>query len=673
MALPEWVRGRGLAIFLTVYFGALTLGSAVWGEVATVKGVPFALTCAGAGTLIGMALTWAWKLQTSEAQDLTPSMRWRAPSFLDRVTDDRGPILAIAEYRIDPKDSQAFLAVMQDISLERKRDGAYAWHIFEDPDDEGKIDRDLPRPFRARTQISRVARHQGRRNDRGSGGAVLEGAGRNPFSGPSRSAPGVTAFAEGAAGALSGRRACAAALTSSSGTRGRTPFAAGRLPSLRRADLLDAARVHDRDAVGDLHRLGLVVGDEDRREPGAVVNFAQPNAQVLADLGVQRAERLVEQEHARLDGERAGEGDALLLPAGELRGIARPEISELDDVEQFVDPRARSRAATAACAAAARSDRRRHCRTRSCAGTGRSAGRRSRCAAPGSRAAPASSPSKASAPSLIGSSPAMRRRSVVLPEPEGPSSARSSPGATLRSTRIESAMGAEALRDAAHLDPARREGAARERPRLQSRLLAERGADAPFENGFEAKRDQRQKGEEGRQSEGCPDVVLIVEDLHLKRDRVGEAADVAGDDRHRAEFAHRSRVAEQDAGEQRPADVGQRHGQEGGPAARAERQRGLLVGVPELLHDRDELARDERAGHEHRRQRHAGNREDDLDLMRGEPGSEQPLRAEHQHEDQAAHHRRHGERQVDQGDERALAGKLEFGDRPGRANPEQRR
>ncbi len=25
VALPEWVRGRGLAIFLTVYFGALTL------------------------------------------------------------------------------------------------------------------------------------------------------------------------------------------------------------------------------------------------------------------------------------------------------------------------------------------------------------------------------------------------------------------------------------------------------------------------------------------------------------------------------------------------------------------------------------------------------------------------------------------------------------------------
>jgi predicted MFS family arabinose efflux permease len=138
VALPQWVRGRGLAIFLTVYFGALTLGSAVWGEVATAEGVPVALWAAGVDTLSGLALTWAWKLQPSEAQDLTPSMRWRAPGFLNRVADDRGPILAIAEYRIDPKDNLAFLAVMQDISLERRRDGAYAWHMFEDPDEEGK-------------------------------------------------------------------------------------------------------------------------------------------------------------------------------------------------------------------------------------------------------------------------------------------------------------------------------------------------------------------------------------------------------------------------------------------------------------------------------------------------------------------------------------------------------
>jgi MFS family permease len=139
VALPEWVRGRGLAIFLTVYFGALTLGSAVWGEVAALKGVPFALASAGLGVLIGLALTWAWKLQTGEAENLIPSMRWRAPGFLNRVASDEGPILAIIDYVIDPKDRSAFLAVMQDVSLARKRDGAYAWHMFDDPDEEGKL------------------------------------------------------------------------------------------------------------------------------------------------------------------------------------------------------------------------------------------------------------------------------------------------------------------------------------------------------------------------------------------------------------------------------------------------------------------------------------------------------------------------------------------------------
>ena len=141
------------------------------------------LLALASGTLIGLALTWAWKLQTSEAQDLTPSMRWRAPSFANRVADDEGPILAIIEYLIDPSESSAFLAVMQDVSLERKRDGAYAWHMFEDPNEPGQDGRDLPHPLAARTQVPRGARHQGGRDHRGPGGKVFESAGRKPLSG----------------------------------------------------------------------------------------------------------------------------------------------------------------------------------------------------------------------------------------------------------------------------------------------------------------------------------------------------------------------------------------------------------------------------------------------------------------------------------------------------------
>jgi MFS family permease len=135
VALPDWVRGRGLAIFLTGYFGAMTVGSAVWGAVASRAGLPFALNLAAAGAAVGLVLTFRWKLETGAALDLAPSMHWRAPAFVERLADDIGPILVLMEYRIDPKDAPEFLALMREIGHERKRDGAYAWNLFHDPED----------------------------------------------------------------------------------------------------------------------------------------------------------------------------------------------------------------------------------------------------------------------------------------------------------------------------------------------------------------------------------------------------------------------------------------------------------------------------------------------------------------------------------------------------------
>jgi predicted MFS family arabinose efflux permease len=139
VALPEWVRGRGLAIFLTAFFGAMTLGSAVWGKVASVEGVPTALFVAAGGAAIGMVLTARWRLQTAAALDLTPSMHWRTPVFVHPIEDDHGPILLTVEYMIDPKDIKPFLVLIHEIGLERKRDGAYAWGVFEDTQVNGRV------------------------------------------------------------------------------------------------------------------------------------------------------------------------------------------------------------------------------------------------------------------------------------------------------------------------------------------------------------------------------------------------------------------------------------------------------------------------------------------------------------------------------------------------------
>ena len=138
-ALPEWVRGRGLAMYMTVFFGTTTLGSAIWGEVASVAGLPTAHFVAAAGALLAIPLTWRWKLQTAQGMDLTPSMSWPAPIVTGHVGNDQGPVMVTVEYRISPKDREAFLTALDTLSHERRRDGAYAWGIFEDIADRSRF------------------------------------------------------------------------------------------------------------------------------------------------------------------------------------------------------------------------------------------------------------------------------------------------------------------------------------------------------------------------------------------------------------------------------------------------------------------------------------------------------------------------------------------------------
>ena len=78
-----------------------------------------------------------------------------------------------------------------------------------------------------------------------------------------------------------------------------------RIDLLRRARLLDAAAVQHRDLIGEVERLFLIVGDENGGQFQPLVQAAQPAAQILAHLRVERAEGLVEQKQFRFDGERA--------------------------------------------------------------------------------------------------------------------------------------------------------------------------------------------------------------------------------------------------------------------------------------------------------------------------------------------------------------------------------
>ena len=132
VALPAWVRGRGLAIFLTVVFGAMTVSSAVWGKVASVAGTSIALYSAAAGAVLAIPLTWRWRLRTAADVDLTPSGRRVPPRLARPVEDNRGPVLVTVEYHVDPAHRVSFLKMVGELGYQRRRDGAYAWNVFED-------------------------------------------------------------------------------------------------------------------------------------------------------------------------------------------------------------------------------------------------------------------------------------------------------------------------------------------------------------------------------------------------------------------------------------------------------------------------------------------------------------------------------------------------------------
>jgi predicted MFS family arabinose efflux permease len=132
VALPEWVRGRGLAAYVAVFFGTMSIGSLVWGFLAGRIGLMPTNCAAAAGALLALVLTRHWRLGTGPQADLTPSMHWPAPVLLDASQNDAGPVMVTVEYRVSAANRTEFLAALAPVARERLRDGAYDWDVFED-------------------------------------------------------------------------------------------------------------------------------------------------------------------------------------------------------------------------------------------------------------------------------------------------------------------------------------------------------------------------------------------------------------------------------------------------------------------------------------------------------------------------------------------------------------
>jgi MFS family permease len=139
MSLPDWVRARGLAIFSAVLFGSLAFGSTLWGQTAAVIGIPSALLLAAGGAALVGVLTRRIPLQSAGDLDLTPAAHWPQPVVAASIEPDRGPVMVTVEYRVEPRDVADFLAAIDALAEERRRDGAFGWGVVRDAADRDRF------------------------------------------------------------------------------------------------------------------------------------------------------------------------------------------------------------------------------------------------------------------------------------------------------------------------------------------------------------------------------------------------------------------------------------------------------------------------------------------------------------------------------------------------------
>ena len=130
LALPDWVRARGMSMYQMAIMGASAIGAALWGQIATLTSISTGLLVAAASGTVCMVLAQHYVVDLSIEEDLTPSREFKAP--VANVPPGGGHVVVTIEYLIDPMRSETFRLLMQESRRSRLRQGALEWALLRD-------------------------------------------------------------------------------------------------------------------------------------------------------------------------------------------------------------------------------------------------------------------------------------------------------------------------------------------------------------------------------------------------------------------------------------------------------------------------------------------------------------------------------------------------------------
>ncbi|HEX4826295.1 MAG TPA: MFS transporter [Candidatus Polarisedimenticolaceae bacterium] len=131
-AAPPWVRARALAVYLIVFQAGIAGGSALWGFVASRRGLSAAYIGIAAGLLLGAAAAVRLRGIAGAAIDFTPARHWADPVVAGDPSLEGGPVMVQVEYVVDASRTDEFRSIVAELGRSRRRDGAIEWWLFQD-------------------------------------------------------------------------------------------------------------------------------------------------------------------------------------------------------------------------------------------------------------------------------------------------------------------------------------------------------------------------------------------------------------------------------------------------------------------------------------------------------------------------------------------------------------
>lgn len=138
LTLPQWVRARGMSVYLLVFMGSQGIGSFLWGAVGSAIGTRWTLIVAAICLVIAAASVVVLPLSpVTGTLSRELSAAWPVPTliFEPEPEPDDGRVEVSATYRVAEERHDEFLDAMAAVARSRRRTGARNWRLYRSGDE----------------------------------------------------------------------------------------------------------------------------------------------------------------------------------------------------------------------------------------------------------------------------------------------------------------------------------------------------------------------------------------------------------------------------------------------------------------------------------------------------------------------------------------------------------